>query len=140
MDQEQRYVDFFYHKYQGRVAIGVGFNPNFSEIYPLVFQAKEGQLLGVVALGVIPNGACDAVHIYHIGAFNTGMGNGSTILEELCLKADQFKIILSVSAIGLPNGQEPRISDDTLDHWYRTYRFKGDTQLLRQPASPLTQG
>jgi hypothetical protein len=34
MDQEHDYVTYFYEKYDGRVAIGVGYDQSLSEIYP----------------------------------------------------------------------------------------------------------
>ena len=53
MVQENDYVNYFYDKYEGRVAIGVGYNQDLSEIYPFVFEDTDGKSIGIVALGVI---------------------------------------------------------------------------------------
>ncbi len=39
MVPEKSYVDYLYHKYEGRVSIGVGYDHNLSEIYPFGFKA-----------------------------------------------------------------------------------------------------
>jgi hypothetical protein len=40
MYQEYDYVNYFYEKYESRVAIGVGYNQDLSEIYPFVFEGS----------------------------------------------------------------------------------------------------
>ncbi|MBL7180175.1 MAG: hypothetical protein ABIK98_08320 [Pseudomonadota bacterium] len=134
MDKEYDYVDHLYKKYQGRVAIGVGYNQNLSEIYPLVFQNSDGESIGIVALGVIPNEK-SVVHIYHLGAFISRRGDGSKILKELCRQADIFKIYLSVSAVFMPNGKDPQMDTKRLIKWYESFGFKGDSGLLRKPKT-----
>jgi N-acetylglutamate synthase-like GNAT family acetyltransferase len=99
MNQEHDYVNYFYEKYEGRVAIGVGYDRNLSEIYPFVFEDTDGKSIGVVALGVYTHESINYVHIYHIGSFTSNRGNGSQILQELCFQADKHQIILSLSPI-----------------------------------------
>ena len=52
MDQEHNYVMYFYKKYEGRIAIGVGYDQDLAEIYPFVFEDTDGKSIGIVALGV----------------------------------------------------------------------------------------
>ena len=51
MNQEHDYVKYFYQKYEGRVAIGVGYGQDLSEIYPFGFEDRDGSPIGIVALG-----------------------------------------------------------------------------------------
>ena len=51
MGKEARYVDYFYDKHPGWLAISVGYNLDMSEIYPFVFSTVKGRSIGVVALG-----------------------------------------------------------------------------------------
>lgn len=136
MKIENDYVDYFYKKYQGRVAIGVGYNQDITEIYPLVYQTPCGKPIGIVALDVI-NNEKTVVHIYHLGAFISGQGNGSQILHELCRQADNFNIYLSVSAIEMPVGGKPQMGGKHLTRWYKSFGFKGDAGLLRKPCESL---
>jgi hypothetical protein len=53
MNREHDYVNYFYGKYEGRVAIGVGYDQSLSEIYSFVFEDTDGKSIGVVALGVL---------------------------------------------------------------------------------------
>ncbi len=55
MNQEHAYVNYFYQKYEGRVAIGVGYGQDLSEIYPFVFEDTDGNAIGIAALGVYSN-------------------------------------------------------------------------------------
>jgi len=137
MNKENDYVDYFYNKYRGRVAIGVGFNKNITEIYPFVYQTSGGESIGIVALDVIENDR-KIVHIYHLGAFITRRGNGSIMLKELCHQADNFNIYLSVSAIVMPNGKTPQMDDKQLIRWYKRFGFKDDKGLLREPKGNKT--
>lgn len=134
MDKENDYVDYFYNKYEGRVAIGVGYNNNITEIFPLVYQTFEGDSIGIVALDVIEDDE-KVVHIYHLGAFVTRQGDGSKILKELCDQADLFNIWLSVSAIVMPNGKKRQIKNAHLESWYKRFGFRGENGLLRKPNS-----
>ena len=131
MGKENDYVNHFYDKYHGRVAIGVGYNQDLLEIYPLVFQNIEGESIGIVALGAIS----DAVYIYHLGAFITKHGDGSVILEELCHQADRFNIYLTVSPVYTPSGGEPTMNARQLKQWYEGFGFRGESRLLRTPKS-----
>lgn len=133
MSQENDYVNYFYEKYEGRVAIGVGYADDLSEIYPFVFEDPAGDSIGLVALGVYTVEAIEYVHIYHIGSFKGRCGSGTQILEELCLQADKHQIILSLSPIYMPNGNHEVMSDERLRDWYGRYGFKGDSHFKRAP-------
>ena len=63
MNHEHDYVNHFYMTYEGRVAIGVGYNQDLSEIYPLVFEDSAGNLNGIDALGVYSREDINYVHI-----------------------------------------------------------------------------
>ena len=134
MDQEHEYVKFFYKKYEGRIAIGVGYGQNLSEIYPFVFEDPHGRSIGVVALGVYPHENINYVHIYHLGSFKSCRGNGSQILEELCLQADKYQIILSLSPIFMPDGKNEPMSTEHLRSWYGRFGFRGSSQFKREPC------
>ena len=133
MDQEHEYVTYFYEKYEGRVALGVGYNQDLSEIYPFVFEDSDGKSIGVVALGVLTNENFTFVHIYHIGSFKHNLGNGGKILQELCWQADKYQIILSLSPINMPNGKTETMSNERLCEWYSGFGFRGSPQFKRTP-------
>jgi len=133
MNQEHDYVNYFYEKYAGRVAIGVGYDQDLSEIYPFVFEDADGKSVGVVALGVHAYENINYAHIYHIGAFKTQRGNGSKILQELCLQADKYQVILSLSPIFIPNGKTDPMSDEQLMSWYGRFGFRGSSPFRREP-------
>jgi len=135
MDQEHNYVKYFYKKYEGRVAIGVGYNQNLSEIYPFVFEDIDGNSIGVVALGVYTHENIHYVHIYHIGSFKSKRGNGSQILQELCFQADKFQIILSLSPIFMPNEIDEPMSTEQLSSWYGRFGFGGSSPFRREPCN-----
>ena len=134
MDQEHDYVKYFYKKYEGRVAIGVGYDQNLSEIYPFVFEDTDGRSIGVVALGVYPHETMNYVHIYHIGSFRRNRGNGSSILHELCFQADKYQIILSLSPMFMPNGRDKPMSTEQMRSWYGSFGFRGSSHFKRVPC------
>ena len=134
MYQEHHYVNFFYQKYEGRVAIGVGYNQDLSEIYPFVFEDTDGKSIGVVALGVIAHENITCVHIYHLGSFKNKRGNGGQMLQELCFQADKYQIILSLSPIFMPNGKNESMTSECLSKWYGRFGFKGSPQFKREPV------
>ena len=134
MNPEQDYVNYFYEKYEGRVAIGVGYDESLSEIYPFVFEDAAGRSIGVVALGVCTHEHSPHVHIYHIGSFKNKRGNGSQILRELCLQADKHQIILSLSPIFMPDGKSTPMSDERLRKWYGRFGFQGTSPFSRNPG------
>ena len=134
MSRETDYVNYLYAKYHGRVAIGVGYNPDLSEIFPFVFQNKKGESIGIVAVGLMPEGS-KGVYIYHLGAFISRRGNGSIILKELCRQADKFNISLSLSAISSPNGDATAMNTKQLARWYKSFGFKGESGLSRSPKN-----
>ena len=134
MSQESDYVEYFYDKFDGRVAIGVGYNMDLSEIYPFVFENTAGNSIGIVALGVFKREDANYVHIYHIGSFKSCRGVGSQIIKALCLQADKFQITLSVSPVFMPNGKDKEMSDEHLGEWYGKYGFKGDSHFKRKPC------
>lgn len=132
VSKESEYVNYFYGKYHGRVALGVGYNQYFSQIHPFIFHDKDGRPIGIVAMGII-TGKKRMVHIYHIGAFITRRGNGSRILKELCRKADHYNIRLSASPVYMPNGVDPQMAYNRLSKWYNQFNFKGESNLMRPP-------
>ena len=134
MVQENDYVNYFYDKYDGRVAIGVGYNQDLSEIYPFVFEDTDGKSIGIVALGVMTYENIAYVHIYHIGSFRTNCGNGDKILQELCFQADKYQIVLSLSPVFMPNGKDEPMSNERLNKWYGGFGFKGSPQFKREPG------
>jgi hypothetical protein len=132
MGRESEFINHFYEKYHGRIAIGVGYNQDLSEVFPFVFQNSNGDSIGIVALGVLPE-ENDFVYIYHLGAFISRHGDGSIILKELCQQADKVGICLSVSAIHLGNGKDPVMETERLIQWYKSFGFEGDAGLIRHP-------
>ncbi len=134
MNHEHDYVNHFYKTYEGRVAIGAGYNQDFSEIYPFVFEDSAGNSIGIVALGVYLHEGIDYVHIYHIGSFKENRGDGAQILQELCLQADEFRIILSLSPIPMPNGKNESRNIKCLKKWYGNFGFEGRSHLTREPG------
>jgi N-acetylglutamate synthase-like GNAT family acetyltransferase len=134
MDAEHDYVNFFYNKFEGRVAIGVGYDQNLSEIYPFVFEDTDGKSIGIVALGVYPHENVNHVHVYHIGSFKSNRGNGSQILQQLCDQADKYQVILSLSPIFMPNGKHEPISTEQLRSWYGQFGFRGSSPFKREPT------
>ena len=137
MDQEHDYVKYFYEKYEGRVAFGVGYDQELSEIYPFVFESADGKSIGVVALGVYTHENINYVHIYHIGSFKSNRGNGSQILQQLCFQADKYQIILSLSPIFMPNGKHEPLSTEQLRSWYGKFGFRGSSPFKREPTKFL---
>jgi hypothetical protein len=133
MQAEKNYVNFFYEKFEGRVAIGVGYDQNLSEIYPFVFEDAGGKSIGLVALGVYTDDEINLVHIYHIGSFKGNRGNGSLILQQLCYQADRYQITLSLSPIFMPNGRNQPMSTEQLISWYGRFGFKGNSPFKREP-------
>ena len=134
MTQEDNYVNYFYEKYEGRVALGVGYNQNLSEIYPFVYEDIAGKSIGIVALGVYNQKSTKYVHIYHVGSFKNNRGDGSQILQALCFQADKFQIILSLSPISMPTGKDAPMSDERLREWYGNFGFKGSSHFRREPS------
>ena len=134
MESEHDYVNFFYNKFEGRVAIGVGYDQNLSEIYPFVFEDPDGKSIGLVALGVYALENVNHVHIYHIGSFKGNRGSGSQILQQLCFQADKYQIILSLSPIFMPNGKNEPMSTEQLMAWYAKFGFRGGSPFKRVPA------
>lgn len=131
--QEDRYVDCFYKQYNGRVAIGVGYAQDMREIFPFVLEDDIGKSLGIVAMATLSNEQINSVHIFHLGAFKSRCGNGSKILNILCLKADELDVMLSLSPIPSPNGEAAQINSEQLIGWYRKFGFRGDSLLCRSP-------
>jgi hypothetical protein len=134
MNQEDDFVNYFYDKYEGRVAIGVGYDQNLSEIYPFVYEDIAGKSIGIVALGVYRRESTSHVHIYHVGAFKNNRGDGNQILQALCFQADKYQIILSLSPISMPNGKDEPMSDECLREWYGKFGFKGSSHFRREPC------
>ena len=130
---EERYVDCFYKRYQGRVAINVGYSQKMEEIFPFVLEDEQGKSLGIIAMAALLNEDITAVHIYHFSVFIQKCGNGSKMLTELCNHADSRNVVLSLSPIPSPNGRDDQIHSPQLISWYLKFGFRGDALLCRQP-------
>ena len=100
----------------------------------LTLADKNKESIGVVAMDAIPDEE-SIVYIYHLGAFESGCGNGSVILQELCDQADRFNISLKVSPIVMPNGKDRSMATDQLIEWYKRFGFRGNAGLLRNPLT-----
>ena len=135
MIPESKFVRYFYQTYKGRVALSAGYDQKLDEIYPFVFENSDRHAIGMVALATQFHTHEDMVHIYHLSAFRTGCGDGTTMLQELCGQADHFQIILSLSPFSLPNGVSPSMSSDALKRWYEKYNFKNGLQFSRRPQA-----
>lgn len=131
--QEDRYVECFYAKYRGRVAIGVGYAQDMVEIFPFVLEDEGGNALGIIAMATLSNDQINSVHIFHLSAFMPNCGNGTKILEILCIKADRLNVTLSLSPIPSPNGKARQMNSVQLTRWYRKFGFTGDSLLCRIP-------
>jgi hypothetical protein len=131
--REDRFVDCFYEKYRGRVAIGVGYGQDLMEIFPFVMEDDDGKALGIIAMATLSNEHMNSVHIFHFSVFHSRCGNGSKMLKILCLKADQLNIRLSLSPIPSPNGEPSQMNSEELSTWYRSFGFSGDSLLCRLP-------
>jgi hypothetical protein len=55
------------------------------------------------------------------------------MLEELCLQADKYQIILSLSPIIMPNGKNESMTIEPLREWYGRFGFKGRSHFKREP-------
>ena len=133
MNQEERYVDFFYRKYPGRLALGVGYDESLTEIFPFVFINDKGDALGGIALSPIEHDEGFTVHIFHISSFVTNCGDGTTMLRELCQKADDFSITLCLSPVAMSNGTDDIMDSGQLKKWYEQYGFQGKNDFCREP-------
>lgn len=131
--QECRFLDCFYQRFPGRIAIGVGYSQEMMEIFPIVVEDAQNKALGIVAMATLSNDSMNSVHIFHLSVFNQNRGNGTKIIELLCKKADKLNVILSLSPIPAPNGENRQISNKQLLTWYRKFGFKGETLLCRKP-------
>ena len=134
--QEDRYVDYFYNKFKGRISIGVGYGQDMLEIFPFLFEDDDGQALGIAAMAPLFNDEINSVHIFHLSVFQSNCGSGTVMLEALCIKADQLGIVLSLSPIPSPNGRADLISRRQLVSWYRKFGFEGEALLCRLPVDP----
>ena len=134
MNHEHDYVNHFYEKYEGRIAVGVGYNQDLSEIYPFVFEDSAGNSIGIVALGAYSHEDINYVHIYHIGSFKANRGDGAQMLQELCFQADKYRIILSLSPIPMPKVKNESMSSKFLRKWYGNFGFKGRLHFIREPG------
>ena len=130
---ENLYVASFHKRFQGRVAICVGYSADMIEIFPIVIEDEKMGALGMVAMAAISNEDLTSVHLLHLSAFRPRRGNGSKMIVMLCQKADQLSVTLSVNPIPMHNGKDTQVSSKTLIDWYGQYGFRGDTLLIRKP-------
>ena len=131
--QESLYVDCFYQRFHGRIAIGVGYSQEMAELFPIVMEDDQKKALGIVAMATLSNDDLNSVHIFHLSAFIQNRGDGTKMLRLLCSKADKLNVILSLSPIPTPNGEEHQIGNKQLIAWYRKFGFRGETLLCRKP-------
>ncbi len=134
--REDQYIDCFYAKYKGRVALAVGYNQKMEEIFPIVIEDDNKKPLGIVAMATSQNKETSAVHIFHLSAFKSERGNGSKILRILCQKADRLNVTLSLSPVPSPNGKSNQINSAQLLAWYQKFGFNGNSLLRRLPKKP----
>jgi hypothetical protein len=132
--QENRFLKCFYTRYPGRVAIGVAYSQEMMEIFPIVIDDDQGNILGIVAMAAMANGSMASVHIFHFSVFRQKHGHGTQMLEVLCRQADKLNVVLSLSPIPSPNGEDHQINSRQLIDWYHKFGFRGDTLLSRQPC------
>lgn len=137
MEQERRFVRYLYDRFKGRIAIGVGYDADMSEIYPFVYESPQGNALGIVALSAIHNESGDSVYIFHFSTFDTNKGSGRIMLDELCNLADHYQVVLSLSPFTLSNGSKNLMNSKQLRSWYGSYGFEGDVFFKREPISPI---
>lgn len=128
------FVRSFYNRFDGRVALSVGYGPGLVEIFPFVFEDLCGTPIGIIALAVMVQEDREVVHLYHLGAFTPGGGHGTKMLKELCREANRFLVPISLSPVSCPNGKTPLPDDEALDAWYRRFGFTGDGHLVREPV------
>jgi GNAT superfamily N-acetyltransferase len=133
--RERRYVEGFYQRYSGRVAICVGYSQEMAELFPFVLEDGGGKALGIIAMAALTNEEMSTVHIFHFSAFKQWRGDGSKMLRHLCQTADRLSIILSLSPIPSPNGNNRLLDHQQLIAWYRKYGFKGESLLCRPPQT-----
>ena len=133
--QENRFINCFYQRYPGRVAIGVAYSQEMNEIFPIVIDDDQGNVLGIVAMASMTHDSLVSVHIYHFSVFSQRQGNGTKMLKILCKKADRLNVILTLSPIPSPNGEADDIGSQKLASWYRQFGFEGDALLTRQPQT-----
>lgn len=131
--QEKRFLTCFYRRYPGRVAIGVAYSQDMLEVFPIVMDDDQGNVLGIVAMAAMTNDDTPSVHIFHLSVFEQKHGNGTRMLEVLCRKADSLNVVLSLSPIPSPNGEDRQITSRQLIDWYHRFGFRGETLLSRQP-------
>ncbi len=131
--QENQFIDFFYTRYPGRVAIGVAYSQDMLEVFPIVIDDDQGNILGIVAMAPMTNTDITSVHIFHFSVFEQKNGNGTKMLEILCRKADKQNVVLSLSPIPSPNGEDHQINSRELIDWYHRFGFHGETLLSRRP-------
>ena len=137
MDQEKAYVRYLYERFRGRIAIGVGYDREFLEIFPFVFEKVNGDALGIVGLSAVDQEKGPAVYIFHFSSFNPNHGDGGVMLDELCRLADDFQVCLSLSPFTLPNGNTNLMNSKQLKSWYEAFGFNGAPCFRREPLLPL---
>ncbi|MDJ0885593.1 MAG: hypothetical protein QNJ48_15610 [Desulfobacterales bacterium] len=132
---ESRFLECILKRYPGRIAIGVGYSQGMEEVFPIVIDDDRGDVLGIVAMAAMEHDNIASVHIYHFSVFNQRRGNGTKMLKILCRKADRLHVVLSLTPIPSPNGEDDSISSEKLTTWYQQFGFEGDTFLRRQPRT-----
>ena len=135
--QENRFIECFYKRYPGRVAIGVAYSQDIREVFPIVIEDGQDNILGIVAMAAMTHADLSSVHIFHFSVFRQRRGNGTKMMEILCRKADKLSVVLSLSPIPSPNGEDHQINSRQLIDWYHQFGFRGESLLSRQPRKPV---
>jgi len=131
--RENHYVASFHKRFQGRIAISIGYSAEMVELFPIVIEDEQKRALGIVAMAAMSTAEGVSVHLYHFSAFQQRRGNGSKMLALLCKKADQLSVILTVDPTPSYNGKDLTISSRGLIGWYQKFGFRGETLLRRHP-------
>lgn len=69
MNTAQKYVEYLYSRYSGRIPLAAGLTHGFGKVYPFVFEDSEGRAIGCVGLAWNQGHDLDLVQIYHLNAF-----------------------------------------------------------------------
>jgi len=131
LNRAQKYIDYLYAKFVGRVPFKAGSPGGFSFVYPFVFENGSGNAIGLVSVAWEKESSDNLVRLFHLSAFKMGFGDGSQILTVLCSLADEFGVDLTLQAEPQSNGLDI-ISQDKLLSWYRKFGFEGSCIMMRR--------
>lgn len=130
----QKYVEFLYRRYSGRVPVVVGATLGFGMVYPFVFENSDGRAIGCVGCAWNEGQDPDLVQIYHVNAFKPKCGDGTRIVQELCDQADLHEVRLTLMSQPRWVNDEYPLENDELRQWYGLFGFEGRGYLTRAVA------